>query len=137
MSRLQALFSVLMGSLLLTLALPALAAEGETETTTTTSTTQTANGPVTVEKKVIVTHVPAAKEVIETPTGFISCTTIDAAWVNDNWVPEHRVCKYDNSPKGVSWVDGYWSCVQYKADSGDCTNWKWVAAHWEKTYSGY
>lgn len=139
MTRVYTFLSLILSGLLLLTSINLYAAEQQaTQTTeTTTSTTQTPNGPVTVEKHVIRTNVPAAKEVIETPTGYVSCMSVPAGWVSDKWVPEHRVCKYENSPMGVSWVDGYWSCAQYKPDTGDCTNWMWVAAHWEKVYSGY
>lgn len=113
------------------------AQENQTTETTTTTTKQTAAGPVTVEKRTITTTVPAPKETIETPTGFVSCTSMPAGWFNNVWVPARRVCKYSNSAEGVDWVEGYWSCTQYTLDSGECTAWNWVPAHWEKAYTGY
>lgn len=137
MSYVQNLASLLITVFSLMISANLYALEAQTTDTTSTSTAETVNGPVTVSKRVITTTVPAAKEVITTPTGYVSCTTIDAGWVDNNWIPEHRVCKYENSPEGVAWVDGYWSCTQAKMDTGECINWKWITAHWEKTYSVY
>jgi hypothetical protein len=137
MLRAHTFLSVTLASLILLISTNIYAQQAKTTETTTTTTTQTSNGPVTVEKRVITTTVPAPKEVIETPTGYVSCATIPAGWVDANWVTEHKVCKYENATEGVAWVDSYWSCTQYKIDTGECTNWLWVAAHWEKTYSIY
>lgn len=138
MSRFHTTCSMMISSLLLILSSNTFAQDQATTTeTTTTSTTETANGPVTVQKHVITTTVPTAKEVIETPAGFVSCDTIPAGWQDTIWVPAHRVCKYENSNLGVAWIEGYWSCVKYKIDTGECTNWKWIDAHWVKTYSLY
>lgn len=110
--------------------------EQVTETTTTT-TKQTASGPVTVEKRTIVTTTPEPKEVIETPSGFVSCENLSAGWYNDVWVAGRRVCKYANSPLGLDYVQGYWTCSQYTIETGECNSWNWVSPHWEKAYTGY
>lgn len=136
MTRVYAFISLFIASLLLIVSTN-LYAQDQKTTETTTTTTETPTGSVTVEKHTITTTVPAAKEVIETPSGYASCASVPAAWVGDKWVPEHRVCKYENSSQGVAWVDGYWTCTQYKVETGECTNWNWVSAHWEKTYSIY
>lgn len=109
----------------------------ETTETTTTSTVQTTNGPVTVEKRIITTTVPAAKETVETPVGYASCDTVPAGWENNVWIAEHRVCKYSSSTEGAAWIEGYWSCTKYTIETGTCTSWNWVSAHWVKTYSTY
>lgn len=90
----------------------------------------------TVERHVIVTPAPAAKEVIVTPTGYADCFTVAAGWVRDNWVPEHKVCRYEKQAEGVAWIEGYWACNK-ATNSGTCTNWEWKPAHWEKTLEVY
>lgn len=102
------------------------------ETTAVVTTTT----PV-VEKRVIVTAVPAPKETIITPTGYANCFTIKSGWYQDLWIAEHRVCQYPNSPSGVAWVEGYWTCTTYDITQGQCTNWEWKSAHWEKTLVVY
>lgn len=93
-----------------------------------TTTTRT----VVVERPVIVTTVPAPKETIVTPSGYVSCFTVKAGWYQDVWVADHQVCQYANSPEGVVWIEGYWACNKYNSADGQCTNWEWKAAHWEK-----
>lgn len=87
---------------------------------------------VVVERPVIVTTVPAPKETIVTPAGYVSCFTVKAGWYQDVWVADHRVCQYANAPDGVVWIEGYWACNKYNNADGQCTNWDWKAAHWEK-----
>jgi hypothetical protein len=111
-------------------------AQADDNATVTTTTTSNANGAV-VEKRVIVTTVPAPKEVIVTPEGYANCFSVTAGWYQDIWVAEHRVCQYANMPNGVAWVEGYWACTKYDIPSGNCTNWDWKAAHWEKTLIVY
>jgi hypothetical protein len=95
---------------------------------------------------VIVTTVPAPKEIIVVPGGYISCFTVPSGWNFKNvWVAEHKVCQY--SPKngsksqGVAWVDSYWACTKYRSmeepKQGECTNWQWQPAHWVKTLDVY
>ncbi|MFZ2315029.1 MAG: hypothetical protein WAW86_05145 [Gammaproteobacteria bacterium] len=129
MSRLYTRFSIILASLLLLVSVNIYAQDVNTTETTTTQTTQTASGPVTVEKHTVTTAVPAAKEVVATPTGYVSCSTVEAGWVNNVWLPAHRVCEYKNNPLGVNWIEGYWSCTQ-ATDAGACTSWIWVAGHW-------
>lgn len=83
-----------------------------------------------VERKVIVTPVPAPKQVIEAPQGYVNCVTVEAAWVGDSWIPEHQMCTYKNVSQGTTWVGSYWSCTKYT--DGNCTNWEWVPGHWEQ-----
>lgn len=113
---------------------------GTETTTTTTTTTQTPNdnGTVTVEttRHVVVTPVPAAKETIATPEGYILCFTVDAGWFNDTWVPTHKVCQYKDTGEGVVWIEGYWGCNKATLE-GVCSNWEWKAGHWEKTLAVY
>lgn len=97
----------------------------------------TVSTQVVVEKPVIVTAVPAPKEVIVTPTGYADCFTIKAGWYQNIWVAEHRVCQYPNSPSGVAWIEGYWMCTKYSTAEGQCTAWDWRASRWEKTLSVY
>jgi len=89
----------------------------------------------------IVTPVPAAKEVIVTPSGFVNCFTIDAGWYKNAWVPAHRVCQYENVPgqtstyEGVAWIESYWACTQFT--DAVCTKWEWKPGHWVKTLEVY
>jgi hypothetical protein len=98
------------------------------------STTSVA--PLTKEE-VIVTPAPAAKEVIETPSGYAYCFTVNSGWFNHEWIPEHRICQYENTPGKVAWIEGYWACTKYKMDEGICTDWKWRAGHWTETLKVY
>lgn len=109
----------------------------DTKTTTTTTTTTNPNGTTTVEKRVIVTTAPKPKEVVTIPEGFVTCFTVKAGWYGDVWAADHNVCQYADSPEGVVWVQGYWVCNKYDAALGNCTNWDWKAAHWEKTVVVY
>ena len=93
--------------------------------------------PGVVEKQVIVTAVPAPKEVIVTPEGYVNCFTVKAGWYQDVWIAEHRVCQYANTPSGVAWIEGYWACTKYDSIQGQCTNWEWKGARWEKTLVVY
>lgn len=90
-----------------------------------------------VEKRTIVTTVPAPKESVVIPVGYANCFTIKAGWYLDTWVAEHNVCQYSNSPEGVAWVEGYWACNKYDLVTGTCTNWEWKGGHWEKTLTIY
>ncbi|MBA3661331.1 MAG: hypothetical protein H0W64_06365 [Gammaproteobacteria bacterium] len=110
----------------------ALISMGFAQSEQTLTTTQTV-----VDRPIIVTAVPAPKEVIDTPSGFINCFTIKEGWYQDVWLAEHRVCQYENSPSGVAWVEGYWACSKYNMDEKKCTTWDWKAARWEKTLSVY
>lgn len=94
---------------------------------------------------VIVTTVPAPKEVVVIPKGYVNCFTIPAGWNYKNiWVAEHKVCQYTSTNngtiQGVAWVDGYWACTKYKSTSStqsDCVSWDWQAGHWVKTLDLY
>lgn len=89
-----------------------------------------------VERHVITTPVPTAKEIMNIPTGYVNCFTVSAGWFHDEWIPEHKVCQYENMTEGVAWVDGYWACNKNTAD-GVCTNWEWRAGHWQKSLEVY
>lgn len=94
--------------------------------------------PTTVTKEqVIVTPVPEAKEVIEVPTGYANCFTVNSGWFNNEWVPQHRVCQYKDMPGKAAWIEGYWACTKYKMETGSCTEWKWRAARWVETLVVY
>jgi hypothetical protein len=94
------------------------------ETTTTTT------------ERIIVTPAPAPKEVVVVPSGYTSCFSVPAGWYKGVWVPAHQVCRYTSSSEGEAWIEGYWSCDKYN-ETNDCTNWSWVAGHWEKTLPVY
>jgi len=115
-------------------------APGQEATTTTTTTTQLPEGgtvtKVVETRNTIVTPVPAPKEVIATPQGYVACYDIAAGWFNDTWVPLHRVCQYSNTTQGVVWIDSYWGCNK-ATTSGVCTNWEWRPGHWQKTLAIY
>lgn len=110
-------------------------AQNEAPTTSTTVVPTPAPGTATVvtqtpEGTTIVTPVPAAKETIVAPQGYVSCFTVAAGWNGNVWVAEHKVCQYKQAAEGVVWIDGYWACTNHKA--GDCINWEWKSGHWEK-----
>jgi len=107
----------------------------QTQQNVVTTTTTTPNG--TVIRKQIVTTTPAPKEVLPPPSGYVTCFQVKAAWYQDIWVADHNVCSYSNSPSGVVWVEGYWTCNKYDAGQGQCFNWDWKPAHWEKTITVY
>lgn len=129
--------SILLGLFVLIISPLVLAQNGATTTTTTTIIPVTSTTTPVIERHVIVTTVPAPKEVITIPAGYVNCFTIKAGWYQDVWIAEHNVCQYANSPSGVVWVEGYWSCNTYDAAEGKCTNWEWKSAHWEKTLVVY
>jgi hypothetical protein len=102
---------------------------------TTTAVVQSANSAI-----LIATPVPAPKETVTAPAGYVSCATVKEGWYNNLWVPSHRVCKYNKFKEGAAWVDGYWACTVYKATgntTGTCTTWDWKPGHWVKTYTPY
>jgi len=89
---------------------------------------------------VMVTPVPAPKEVTVVPAGFVNCFVVKAGWFNNQWIPDHRVCKYNPSKEGVAWIEGYWACTKYKTTEnmqGDCTNWDWKPGRWVRTFEVY
>lgn len=92
---------------------------------------------ISTTKKMIVTEVPSPKEVIETPTGFVNCFTVAAGWYKNEWIPAHNICQYENMPGKAAWVEGYWSCTQYKIEEGICTDWKWRKGHWSNMLTVY
>jgi hypothetical protein len=98
------------------------------------------------EQPMIITTVPAPKEQIVVPQGYISCFVVAAGWsYNNTWAPEHKVCQYapnnGTAVQGVAWVDSYWACTQYKSSDrpkeGECTKWEWQPGHWVKTLEVY
>lgn len=113
---------------------------GTTSVTTAPAGTVTTGGTVVTTptvRQVIVTPVPAAKEVVVVPTGYANCFTVASGWFNDEWIPQHQICQYENSPEGASWIEGYWACTAYKISEGTCTNWDWKPGHWAKTLVVY
>ncbi len=92
-------------------------------------------------KPMIVTPVPTAKELIAMPEGYVNCFTVEASWFKNAWIPEHRICQYQNAPgqtvayEGVAWIDSYWACTQYTGST--CTKWEWKPGHWVKTLEVY
>lgn len=97
------------------------------DTTTSTPDTQT-DAP----RHIVVTNAPAPKEFVPTPAGFDNCFLVQARWKQDAWVTAHKICQYKNSTEGVAWVDGHWNCTDATTE-GVCSQWDWVAGHWEKT----
>ena len=104
--------------------------------------TSPAPSPTEVKgKPTIMTPVPSAKEEIATPSGYVNCFTVEAGWVKNTWIPEHRVCQYESTPgqtvtyEGVGWIDSYWACTQYTETT--CTKWEWKPGHWVKTLEVY
>ena len=91
---------------------------------------------------VIVTEVPAPKEVVVPPQGYTTCTTVSAGWYEGVWHPEYKTCRYNPEANpsfgGEAWIAGHWVCNQYKVvnGSGECTNWDWREGHWEQRYLG-
>lgn len=139
MTRFHLGLSIFLSTLLSLLA--AVNVQAEETTAVTTTTTQSAlDGTVTkvveTTRKTITTPVPAPKEVIATPTGYVSCFNVEAGWFNNLWVPTHRVCQYANTGEGVAWIDSYWACNK-ATDDGVCTNWEWKPGRWEKTFVVY
>lgn len=95
---------------------------------------------------VIISTVPAPKEVVVIPTGYVNCFIVPAGWNYKNvWVAEHKVCQYSpnngGEVQGVAWVESYWACIKYINASdpkkGECTDWQWQPAHWVKTLDVY
>lgn len=134
MSRIIHILSVMIGVLSVFVGVNAFADEQQQTTRITTSTTP--NGTV-VERREIITTTPAPKEVLPSPAGYVSCFTVKAGWYQDIWVADHNVCTYSNSSNGMVWVEGYWTCNKYDGAQGQCTNWDWKSAHWEKTVTVY
>lgn len=89
-----------------------------------------------IEKQVVITNVPAAKEVVVTPSGAVRCFTVKEGWSGNEWIPEHQICQYKDSPEGLAWVASYWKCSAATAD-GACTKWDWIPGHWVKTFEVY
>ena len=94
----------------------------------------------------IVTAVPAPKEVVTVPAGFVNCFVVPAGWnYNNVWVAEHKVCQYTpttgGAVQGDAWVDGYWACTKsvpgQEPTKANCTAWDWRSGHWVKTLEVY
>ncbi len=126
--------AALIFSLLATLCINGYAADKET-TQVTTTTTQSPSGDTVVKEVTkttkIITPVPAAKENVTAPTGYVTCFNVEEGWFDNVWVPTHQVCQYENSGEGVVWVGGYWGCNKATPE-GVCSNWEWKVGHWEK-----
>lgn len=135
MSRFHIILSVLISMFFAFISIDALAQDNQTQTSTVTTTTSPSGN--VVERRVIVTTTPAPKEVLPMPSGYVSCFTVKAGWYQDVWVADHNVCTYSNSPNGMVWIEGYWTCNKYDITEGKCTNWDWKSAHWEKSITVY
>lgn len=103
-------------------------AQTTAESKTTTTTTST----------VITSEVPAPKEVVVEPAGYVSCTTSIAGWQGKVWHPDYKVCRYEAKSaaiKGETWVAGHWQCSEYTTTGSQtkCTNWDWAEGHWVTT----
>ncbi len=112
----------------LTLGLTSAYAEVPAKSTTTTTTT------------VITTAVPAPKETVAEPEGYVSCTTVAAGWEGATWHEAYQVCQYDTKSatvQGEAWVAGHWQCSEYTANAAqsECTAWDWKQGHWVATYA--
>lgn len=98
------------------------------KSTTTTTTT------------VITTAVPAPKETVAEPEGYVSCTTIAAGWRDKTWHDAYKVCRYDaksTTVQGEAWVAGHWECSEYTVDGdqSECSAWDWTAGRWVTTFA--
>lgn len=110
----------------LTLGFTSAHADAQAKSTTTTTTT------------VITTAVPAPKDSIAEPEGYVSCTTVAAGWQEKTWHEEYQVCQYDTKStavQGEAWIAGHWQCSQYTVDAAqsECTGWDWKEGHWVAT----
>ncbi len=119
-----------------------LKAQDNTINSASPNITSPAPSPADVKgRPMIVSPVPTAKEEISTPDGYVNCFTIESGWYKNAWVPEHRVCQYENvagqtvAYEGVAWVESYWACTQYTGTA--CTSWEWKPGHWVKTLEVY
>lgn len=98
------------------------------------NTVEVVQGP---QGPMVMTNVPAPKEVVMAPSGYVKCVVAPAGYYQGHWIPEHRVCTYKNQPGRAAWVEGYWSCATNHVSSGRCAFWKWNQGHWVKTYRVY
>jgi hypothetical protein len=90
---------------------------------------------VVSQPAVIVSPVPAPRQVNVVPVGYRSCMLSRPGYYNRVWVSSHRVCRYQQ-PGRVTWVDGYWFCSQYDV-AGRCLFWDWRASRWERVVVQY
>ncbi len=117
-------------ALLLPLSMGLASAQAEVSGKSTTTTTTT----------IITTAVPAPRETVVEPEGYVSCEIMPAGWQDKTWHPEYKVCRYDTKTttvKGEEWIAGHWQCSEYTMDSAqsECTGWDWSEGHWAKTFS--
>lgn len=85
---------------------------------------------VDMVEPVIVTPMPAAREVMVIPAGYVNCRVVPGRWHYNSWVPQHKVCHYAHNPRKVTWVQGYWTCTKYMQATCQCGNWDWHSSHW-------
>jgi hypothetical protein len=91
----------------------------------------------TNHNQMVIPPVPAPKEVVMIPRGYVNCSVIPAGYDNNGyWVPKHRVCTYANQPGRAAWIEGYWSCPSYQ-NNGICRQWIWNSGRWVSTYRAY
>lgn len=94
----------------------------------------------TTTTTVITTAVPAPKETVAEPEGYVSCMTVEAGWQDKTWHEAYQVCRYDaqsETVQGEAWVAGHWQCSEYTVDSAssECTAWDWKKGHWVETFT--
>lgn len=81
-------------------------------------------------RPVIITPVPAPREVVVVPAGYIKCRVVPGMWYYNTWIPQHHICTYAGHPERALWVEGYWACTKYSHKSGRCKHWSWRASHY-------
>ena len=92
----------------------------------------------------IITPVPAPKETVVVPPGYVGCFNVPSTWLKGVWYPEHRVCQYDSAKshavQGDAYVEAHWACTKYSnaaENKGECVIWKWKTGRWIKTFQAY
>lgn len=80
---------------------------------------------------VVMHDIPAPREVVAIPTGYVNCKVIQETYADGSWRASHRVCYYHKKPGKAVWVEGYWYCPRY-TNYGQCGSWTWRPGHWSK-----
>ena len=89
------------------------------------------------QRVVIVTPVPAPREVMVVPAGYLKCEIVPGRWIYSTWIPEHRVCyAHAKDLHKVTWVAGYWACTKHTG-TGRCKHWEWHSAHFHNAMIVY
>jgi len=104
----------------------------------TSHRTETPMVMVPSEGAVIVSPMPAPRQVTVVPAGYTQCMYSRAGYYNNVWVPSHKICHYRRAPVPgkLTWIDGYWACSQYDV-VGRCLYWDWRPSRWERTVVYY